>query len=192
MRLAGWMLLLFLTPIIPYARPASEHDTQTKTLTSLENASWSELEFSFFTDVDIADEILASLREGHRSEIHYEARIYKRTAGISQLMGDRLIAESSVLYEARWDELNERYIVLIDEEHEIGFEDPNRLTSFLLSLNKHRITLQDDPEGEIYLLCRAQIEPIRLVPPLTLMTFLLPKFRTTTPWGETEFTRIDR
>lgn len=149
------------------------------------------LEYSFAPRLEVGDEILSSLEAGHRSEIHYEARVYRQSSGLGRLFGDRLIAEASVLYEARWDELNGLYVVVIDRLRERVFDDPLELLSFLLTLSEQRIELPDDSLQAVYLLCRAQIEPIRLVAPLTLLTFLMPRFRSTTSWTRTPFTRIE-
>lgn len=155
---------------------------------------WSDaiLEFSFSPGLDTADSILQSLAEGHRSDVHYEARVYRRITGVSRIFGDRLIAETTVEYQARWDELNKRYVVLIDSERERSFDSSDALLEFLLALNNHHIHVPEEDGEDLYLVCRAQIEPIHLVPPLTLMTFLMPRFRTTTPWVETGYRWYDQ
>ena len=182
-------LVVFLIGIISVTSIADEHPPSQGDEESAGHVA--QIEFSWFTGVEIADEILASLEAGHRAEIHYEIRLYSKNVGIARLFGDRLVKETSLIYDARWDELNERYVVLIDDEHEVAFESPALCTEFLLSLRGYRIEIPEQYEKEMYLMCRAQIEPIRLVPPLTLMTFLVPKFRTRTPWTHVEYTRID-
>ena len=149
------------------------------------------LKFTFSPLLDPKEAIIESLDDGHRAEIRYEARIYRRTTGVNRLFGDRLIAEEMVTYEARWDELNSRYIVVVDEEFERSFFDADDLLAFLLILDNHIIRLPNDSSDAIYLMCRAQVEPILLVPPLTLLAVVIPKFRMTTPWMRTEFERFE-
>ena len=149
------------------------------------------LKFTFAPQMDPREAILDSLDAGHRAEIHYEARIYRRTSGINRLFGDRLVAEEKVTYEARWDELNSRYIVVVDEEFERSFFLADDLIAFLLILDNHMIPLPRDLDDAIYLMCRAQVEPILLVPPLTLLAVVIPKFRMTTPWMRTAFERFE-
>ena len=149
------------------------------------------LKFTFAPQLDPKEAIVESLEAGHRAEVHYEARIYRRTTGLNRLFGDRLVAEEKVVYEARWDEFNSRYVVVVDEEFERSFTDADDLISFLLILDSHIISLPKESSDAIYLMCRAQIEPIRLVPPLTLLAVVVPKFRMSTPWRRTEFVRFE-
>ncbi len=154
--------------------------------------SQSVISFTFSPGFQTSASIIESLANGHRAEIRYEARVYRRTAGISRIFGDELVAEQSVTYDARWDELNRRYVVVIYSGRERSFEDSESLLRFLLVLEEYRMMVPKYGNGEIYLMCRAQIEPVRLVPPLTLMNFLVPRFRTKTPWRRTDFRRHER
>jgi len=148
------------------------------------------LEFTFDPELKQRDKIVESLGEGHSAEVQFQIRVYRRSTGLSRLFGDRLIAEQSVLYQARRDRLNDRYVVVVDGEVERSFGDSDELIDFLVVLNDHHISLPAAVDGEIYLLCRVQVEPIRLVPPLTLLTFVIPGFRITTPWLRTDYRRL--
>lgn len=149
------------------------------------------LEFTFDPELEQGNEIVESLGEGHTAEVRFQIRVYRRSSGLSRLFGDRLIAEQSVLYQARRDRLNDRYVVVVDGELERSFANNDELIDFLVVLKDHQISLPAASAGDIYLLCRVQVEPIRLVPPLTLLTFVVPGFRTTTPWLRTDYRRLE-
>jgi hypothetical protein len=149
------------------------------------------LGFDYSVGDEFAPRILDSLGDGHRSEVIYETRVYRRNKGLAKLFGDRLIGETTTVYDARRDELNEWYVVTVDGMHEHTFVREEDLVRFFLTLSDRRIVLDEIGEGEIYLLCRSQIEPIKLVPPLTLMTFFIPELRITTPWKNTPYRRFE-
>ena len=150
------------------------------------------LTFSFRPEDLPEGSILESLLDGHRSEIRFEVRLYRNIKGFSKLFGDRLVSESFVLYEARRDAINDRYIVTIDREREIIFEHETAFTDFFFGLESYSLTLTDPAPEEIYVLCRAQVEPIKLVPPLTLLTLILPGYRYTTQWIPVTFRKHDQ
>ncbi len=147
---------------------------------------------SFSPDEMPSDDVIESLEEGHRAEIRYELRVFREVAGIRKLFGDRLIAELYVLYEARKDPLNATYVVTVGDSRELVFDDRNRFLDFFFSLDGYRMEIPVTDTSALYVLGRAELEPMKLVPPLTLMPIVFPGFRTTTAWKRIPFREVER
>ncbi len=149
------------------------------------------IEFSYDTDFFSHKEVIESIEEGHRAEIRFELRAYRTVQGIRKLFGDRLVAESTVVYEARKDPLNGTYVVTVGNVRENVFENTSAFLEFFFSLENYRMLLppveaENDTES-LYVLCRAKLEPIKLVPPLTLMPVIIPGFRTVSSWERVSY-----
>lgn len=151
-----------------------------------------EIEFSFRIEDYKTSEIINSLRDGHRSEVLYEFRLLREAKGIAKIFGDRLIEEAQVLYVARWDALDENFVVRIDNTIERAFDDPDMFLAFFLSVRDHTMSIPDDLQNGDYLLGRWRLQPIKLVPPLTLMTLIKPDLQIISSWRQTHFTRVAR
>jgi len=146
--------------------------------------------FSFCVEDYPSSRIIESLREGHRSEVHYEFRILRRAKGLARLFGDKLIKKEETTYVARWDALDENYVVLVDESVERVFADAGSFLRFFLSVDSHRVSLPETLSDDDYLLCRWSIQPVKLVPPLTLMTLIKSDLQTISSWQRTPIERV--
>ncbi len=142
------------------------------------------------TDYDPAP-IIDSLVDGHRAEIRYEIRIYQAITGLKRIFGDRRIAEHEVVYVARWNALNQEFAVRVNGETEVVFEDTDSLIEFLLAVREQRVSVSSEFIEDLYILCRPWIQPIKLVPPLTLMILIRPEFRQILPWQEVPFRIVE-
>ena len=155
-------------------------------------AQSSAIVFSFEAENYPGSEIVGSLLDGHRSEVHYEFRVLRKAKGLLKLFGDRLIKEEELLYVARWDAFDETFVVLVDESVERVFTNAGAFLDFFLSVDNYRMGLPGGFEDEDYLLCRWRIQPIKLVPPLTLMTLIKSDLQTISSWQQTEVERVIR
>lgn len=156
------------------------------------DAQDTEIEFTFNIDDYNASQILHSLRDGHRSEVLYEFRLLREARGIAKIFGDRLIKETQMRYVARWDALDENFVVLIDDARERAFDDPDVFLAFFLSIRNHTMDLQGSLVDGDYLLCRWRLQPIKLVPPLTLMTLIKPDLQIISSWKRTAFAWVTK
>ncbi len=148
--------------------------------------------FTFSIDNYPESRIIKSLYEGHRSEVLYEFRLLQEAEGIRKIFGDRLIEEEKTVYVARWDPLNESFVVLIDGSAERIFNDPQSFLDFFLSIKNRAIPVSPPLAEDAYLLCRWSIQPIKLVPPLTLMTLIKPDLQTISSWERTAIEEVIR
>ena len=148
--------------------------------------------FSFKVETYQESQIIESLLDGHRSEIHYEFRVFRKATGLRKLFGDRVIEQEETMYIARWDALDESFVVLVDETAEFVFADAAEFLDFFLSVNNRRMYIPHSLHDDDYLLCRWIIQPIKLVPPLTLMTLIKSDLQTISPWQLTDFEKAAR
>jgi hypothetical protein len=140
------------------------------------------IDFVFTVEDYPTDRIVESLVAGHRSEVRYEIRLLKRVTGLRRILGDVLIHREEISYVARWDAMDELFVVQIDGTQERTFAEKEPFIAFFLSLTDHRIRPGQEIPPEGYLLCRSRIQPIKLVPPLTLMTLLRSDLQTISDW----------
>lgn len=129
--------------------------------------------------------IIESLLDGHRSEVRYEFRILRKARGVRKIFGDRLVKEEETSYVARWDALDQNFVVLMDGAAERVFENANSFLDFFLSVNNRVITIEETLTDDDYLVCRWRIQPVKLVPPLTLMTLVKSDLQTISNWERT-------
>ena len=149
-----------------------------------------EIKFSFGVDDYSKSQIIDSLRDGHRSEVLYEFRLLREARGIAKIFGDRLVKEAKVVYVARWDALDENFVVLIDDVLEKVFADAETFLTFFLSVENHTMRLSSGLNDGDYLICRWRLQPIKLVPPLTLMTLIKRDLQILSSWQRTTITQV--
>jgi hypothetical protein len=136
-----------------------------------------------------ADEPAATLRNGLESRITFTLRCYEHRPGLAGLFGDLLLAERTVVRVAFYDFFDRRFVVEQDDARASYADDAGFLAAFF--------TLRDveisPPAGaprsvgagggpSRYVSARAQYDPVRLSPPLTILTLFGVAARYTTPW----------
>ena len=146
--------------------------------------------FSYTVKEFPSERIMLSLRNGHRAEIAYVFRLYEVVHGLAGLFGDRLVEEHGVTYVARRDPVDGGFVVQVDSRTERVFATESSLISFLVTLEDHVLPFPEPLQADYYVLCRSRIEPIKLVPPLTLLSFLRPSFRISSRWERVALTRV--
>ncbi|MAG14133.1 MAG: hypothetical protein CMN78_06010 [Spirochaetales bacterium] len=148
------------------------------------------IEFSYALADYNPGPIIESLVEGHRAEIRYQIRIYQELSGIGRLFGDRRVVEYDVVHVAWWNAINQEYIIRVDDDAEIVFGNAGGFMEHLFTLKNQRIAIPSESSDDLYVLCRPQIQPIKLVPPLTLMILLRPEYRQILPWRRVPFSIV--
>ena len=161
-----------------------------QSLGAQEKGSPGSVSFSYTRHNFPSDQIIQSLAAGHRSEVRFQIRLYEPVKGILGIFGDRLIEEYSITYLVRRDPLDQSYAVLIDSEREKRFFRQEELLDFLRSLESYTLWLPSDLDPTFYILCRSQIQPTKLVPPLTLLLILRPGLNSTSSWERVSYTRV--
>ena len=136
--------------------------------------------------------VIDALLDGHRSEVRYDFRLLRKATGLRKILGDRLVTGEQTTYMARWDAFDESFVVLIDGAAERVFKDANSFLEFFLSVENRVMTIEESLTDEDYLLCRWRIQPVKLVPPLTLMTLVKSDLQTISSWQRTEMKKATR
>jgi hypothetical protein len=148
------------------------------------------IEFSFDVENYSKSKIIDSLLGGHRSEVRYEFRLLREAKGLGKIFGDRLIHEDELSYVARWDAFEENYVVVIDGSVEKTFDDREGFLDFFLAVKNRTMRIATGLIDGDYLLCRWSIQPVKLVPPLTLMTIFKSDLQVISSWKQTDFERV--
>lgn len=128
------------------------------------------------------DLIFQSLKQGSRSEIIFQIKVYEKEESLLGLISDKLIREYAVIREGKYEDYSGQYIIF-SEDGKTGFSDLavfieefSGLTGFFLSLPPVKDT------RERYILSRITLNTVKLLPPLTILSFFLPENRIVTPW----------
>jgi hypothetical protein len=160
---------------------ASSSPGQTVDLSVTTRASFIVARVSFRWDR--MPELASSLRAGMESRITFTVRLYAKRKRILPFTGDRLLVERSVSRSAFWDFLDGRYVVESENGARLSYAGTEELLQGFLTLAD--LVLSDVPpetHPPVYITARAQFEPVRLMPPLTLVSLMGRAATSTTPW----------
>lgn len=138
-----------------------------------------DLSFSWTQPADV----IASLRAGLESRITFVVRLYEKRPGILPFMGDRMLSERIIARSAFWDFLGERFVVESDSGAQTSYTNANDLLKGFFTVSG--LSLYTLPPADLrprYVTARAQFEPVRLMPPLTLVSLVGAAAASTTPW----------
>jgi hypothetical protein len=129
------------------------------------------------------DALERTLRDGLESRITFTVRLYERRAGIGAVFGDALLDERSVSRVAFYDVLAGRFVVEQDGRA-TAYPDGASLADGFFSLRGLGLdAATPQHERTRYVAARAQYDPVRLSPPLTILTLFGVAARATTPWA---------
>jgi hypothetical protein len=135
---------------------------------------------------DRMQELVSSLRQGLESRITFTARVYEKRQGIFPFPGDRMLAERRFSRSAFWDFLDERFVVETDTGERVSFASVNELLEGFFSLSEMPLYVRPPASAALYVMARAQFEPVRLMPPLTLVSIVGRAATYTSPWVRRE------
>jgi hypothetical protein len=160
---------------------ASSSQGQTVDLSITTRASLLVARVSFHWDR--MQELASSLRAGMESRITFTVRLFERRKGILPFTGDHMLVERSVTRSAFWDFLDGRFVVESANGARMSYADTEELLQGFLTLAD--LVLSDLPleaHPPVYITARAHFEPVRLMPPLTLVSLAGRAATSTTPW----------
>jgi hypothetical protein len=128
-------------------------------------------------------DVVAALRQGLESRITFTVRLYEKRRAALPFTQDHLLVERSVSRTAFWDFLDDRYVVESDTGAQVSYAGPEELlASFFTVTDVFLYPLPRDFHRGMYATARAQFEPVRLMPPLTLVSMVGTVAVAVTPW----------
>ncbi len=134
-------------------------------------------------------EIANALQNGLKSEIVFQFRLYKKNLGFFSFAGDMFILEKKVSYVASCDFFDRQFIIRSGEKN-LVFENAAEFLDQFFKLESFPVTLQEKIDPEDYtMLARITINPIKLDPPLHIVS-LITRLGETTGWVETSIARF--
>jgi hypothetical protein len=132
---------------------------------------------------DQMQDVVAGLRLGLESRIIFTVRLYEKRRTALPFTRDRLLVERSVSRIAFWDFLDGRYVVESDTGAQVSYAGPEELLGgFFTVTDVFLFPLPRDFHRSMYATARAQFEPVRLMPPLTLVSMVGTVAAAVTPW----------
>lgn len=136
-----------------------------------------------------ADGPTAALRDGMESRITFTLRFYESRPGLAGLFGDALLAERTVVRAAFYDFFDRLFVVEQDGVRASYADEAVFLATFfrlrgieLAPATEARGAADAGGGPSRYVAARAQYDPVRLSPPLTILTLFGFAARHTTPW----------
>jgi hypothetical protein len=130
---------------------------------------------------DRQDEFLASLRDGLESRITFTARLFDRKPSFLPFLGNTLVETRTFSQSAFFDFLHGRFIVETDMGRRITYEKAEDLINGFFTMAD--ITLAEWSEvKDPFVSARVQFEPVRLMPPLTIVSLVGAVGTYTSPW----------
>lgn len=127
--------------------------------------------------------VIESLRRGLESRITFTTRLYERRRPAFAFAGDRVLSEKTVVRSAFWDFLDQVFVLEEEGSPQKTFTDPAELVrGFFFLEESFNFTMADSLRRRLYVAARARFEPVRLMPPLTLVGLAGAAANVTTPW----------
>lgn len=126
------------------------------------------------------------LEEGLKTEISYQFRLYRRYKGFFSFLGDKVIAEKKVIKTAYLDIYERVFIIEVNGEKKVLLYEEDFLRSFFKAEDVQIGRLSSRESKEHYVLARISFSPVRLVPPLNMISLLYKKTAVVTRWTEAE------
>jgi hypothetical protein len=130
-----------------------------------------------------ADEVIDSLRSGLESRITFTTRLSESRRPAFSFAGDRLVSERIVTRSAFWDFLDHVFVVEQEGIPQKAYVDPRELIRGFFALEEvFTVDMASAAHRRLYVTARAQFEPVRLMPPLTLIGLAGAAASVATPW----------
>jgi hypothetical protein len=130
-----------------------------------------------------ADEVIDSLQAGLESRITFTTRLYEARRPAFSFAGDRLLFQRSVTRSAFWDFLDQVFVVEQEGVPQKTYTDPRELIRGFFALDEvFNVDMASAVRRRLYVTARAQFEPVRLMPPLSLISLAGAAANVATPW----------
>ena len=133
------------------------------------------------------EELASTLRDGLESRITFTVRVYEKKSSLLPLLADRLVAEEIIARNAFYDFLDGRYVMETDTGARASYADVAGLLEAFLSLPSLPLPrCRPWRDSGCYVAARVQFDPVRLMPPLTIVSLVGATATVTTPWVRKE------
>lgn len=130
------------------------------------------------------DEVLKALSDGFRTEIVYTIQVLRRGPGFLGIPSEELLQERILKVSARWDQFENEYQISLADGGQVSVSSPGLLFGLYTQMVGFALDLPAAPSGlpPNQIKIRAEVWPIKLVSPLTLMTFFSSEYRLQSKW----------
>lgn len=135
--------------------------------------------------------ILRSMEIGHRAEIEYRIKIYKKENGFFNIFGDKLVRDISYSYIGKKDPINGQYHIVSEKKGKQVFNSEKSFLESFYILDNYKINLSGEKKGDYYVLGRVDLKVIKLVPPFNLFSIIIPGIVESTDWIKADQFRIE-
>ncbi len=130
---------------------------------------------------DREQEFLNAVRDGLESRITFTARLYERRAAFLPFFRNVLVESRTFSQSAFFDFLGNKYVVETDQGRRVVYDTEEELIRGFFSMPD--ITLAEiSTVSDPYVTARVQFEPVRLMPPLTIVSLVGAAGTYTSPW----------
>lgn len=127
--------------------------------------------------------LIQSLKSGLESSIGFTFRLYELRRTPWPFRGDRLVMQKTVTRTAYWDPLDGTFVVEQDDGTRRAYPDGAALLDAFFTVSQVLLSPTSSVRGRsLYTMARAQFEPVRLMPPLTLVSMVGATGSVATPW----------
>jgi len=133
------------------------------------------------------EELTSTLRDGLESRITFTVRVYEKKSSLLPFIADRLVAEEVIARNAFYDFLDGRYVIETDTGARASYTDVAGLLADFLSLPSLLLPrCRPWRDSGCYVAARVRFDPVRLMPPLTIVSLVGATATVTTPWVRKE------
>jgi hypothetical protein len=129
-------------------------------------------------------EIREHILKGFQSRIQYRVKIYRKTPGLTQLLGDKILYETQSTRTGRWDVISENFEIDFDgggRKYFLRWED---FEDNFFSLND--LPVPGFTGSSVYVLAQVYFQKVVLHPPLNLLSLFFDRHTLTSPWRRLE------
>jgi hypothetical protein len=132
-----------------------------------------------------SQEVLASLWDGLKAEITFQVRLYRQNKGLFAFIGDRLLVERRVSQVAYFDFYENRYKIQRDGRPLGAYSAESEfLDSFFSMASVELGEIEPSDAQNHYLLGRVRMMPVKIIPPLNIITLFSSGTAFSSPWIE--------
>jgi len=135
--------------------------------------------------------LLNSMEIGHRTEIEFIVRVYRSTSRFFRFLGNRIERKNSVSYVATRDIVDGTFTITKSNGQRIKIEDEESFFNMFFFADDIKIDMRSAERGEYYIMSRVEMKTIKLIPPLNLLSDIIPGIITKTDWIKVGTFRIE-
>ena len=174
----GVALILTLTFYWIFVRPVNSQTTFL-TVERKDNLIHVSAQFSY----EYPDEVLQSIEDGLKAEIEFQFRLYQENIGFFSFLGDRLILEKRISYNAFYDQYENKYIIESSSGAMQFFQNEEDFIKNFFVIRQFELSdSKRDKSSRYYILARIRLNPVKLIPPLTVISLFSNVGSTVSSW----------